>query len=157
PPGSFPLGYVEPRPEFWGTFGKMMSNTAQRLASLKFTKTNGIYLAETQIRQVSHFERFSTVLTRLENIARKELAGQRLGDDEQKFIENLFQEWDVAAGEFNPGWYRQLFYPSKYSDPDEALIADVHTDVPCLLKECGWDPGSVLHEAIGAVNLLILA
>src|SRR5262249_44826319 len=37
---------------------------------------------------------------------------------------------------------------------NDALAADVHTDVPDLLV---GDPGSVLHEGIGPVNLLMLA
>src|SRR5258708_4312486 len=35
-----------------------------------------------------------------------------------------------------------------------ALVADVHTDVP---NEQPPDPGSVRHEAVGPVNLLMLA
>ena len=38
----------------------------------------------------------------------------------------------------------------------DALVADVHTDVPC--DDCPVpDPGSVLHEAVGDVDLLVLA
>ena len=36
----------------------------------------------------------------------------------------------------------------------DALVADVHTDVPCDV--CA-DPGSVVHEAVGRVNLLMIA
>ena len=36
----------------------------------------------------------------------------------------------------------------------DLIVADVHTDVPCGI--CG-DPGSVLHEAVGRVNLLMIA
>jgi hypothetical protein len=65
------------------------------------------------------------------------------------------------------GWYPQLFYRTIYWTYDfefhttygagalDSLVTDVHTDVPC--EVCGGDPGSVLHEAIGGVNLLMLA
>ena len=64
------------------------------------------------------------------------------------------------------GWYPKLFYRTIYWDPTvfdltygsgahDAIIADVHTDVPCAI--CNNDPGSVLHEGIGRVNLLLIA
>jgi len=70
------------------------------------------------------------------------------------------------------GWYPGLFYRAAHfaslgGDQSEAffqenfgvnavdqIVADVHTDVPCGV--CG-DPGSVLHEAVGRVNLLMIA
>src|SRR5205807_1770630 len=36
----------------------------------------------------------------------------------------------------------------------DALVADVHTDVPDPLVK---DPGCVLHQAVGNVNLLLIA
>jgi hypothetical protein len=63
------------------------------------------------------------------------------------------------------GWYPRLFYRTVYwsdidfndvygSDAPDGLVADVHTDVP---NDVPPDPGSVLHEAVGPVNLLMLA
>jgi len=64
------------------------------------------------------------------------------------------------------GWYPGLFYRTIYWQNDDnfhglygaeapdALVADVHTDVP---NDTPADPGSVLHEAVGRVNLLMLA
>ena len=60
-------------------------------------------------------------------------------------------------------FYRSALYPQNIelefhynagSARPDALVVDVHTDVPC--PDCG-DPGSVLHEAIGKVNLLVMA
>jgi hypothetical protein len=60
------------------------------------------------------------------------------------------------------GWYPRLFYRSIVHDRRmefdavsgagkfDAIVADVHTDVPCEVCD---DPGSVLHEGIGQVNL----
>ena len=65
------------------------------------------------------------------------------------------------------GWYPNLFYRAIHWTDDQefhraygagafdALVADVHTDVPCDV--CGGDPGCVLHEAVGRVNLLMIA
>jgi hypothetical protein len=64
------------------------------------------------------------------------------------------------------GWYPRLFYRTIYWTDDrdfhgtygsgafDALVADVHTDVP---NDTPPDPGSVLHEAVGGVNLLMFA
>jgi hypothetical protein len=69
------------------------------------------------------------------------------------------------ADAYFTGWYPNLFFRTIYwtdvefhgnygSDAFDALVADVHTDVP---NEAPPDPGSVLHEAVGGVNLLMLA
>jgi hypothetical protein len=67
------------------------------------------------------------------------------------------------------GWYPKLFYRTIYwntswfdfaygSLANDAIVADVHTDVPCFFPVCDpQDPGSVLHEGIGRVNLLLIA
>ena len=39
----------------------------------------------------------------------------------------------------------------------DALVTDVHTDVPCLEGCNPPDPGSVLHEGIGRIHLLMVA
>ena len=62
-------------------------------------------------------------------------------------------------------FYRSALYPQQSAPADmfqhdagsarwDALVVDVHTDLPC--PDCG-DPGSVLHEAVGNVDLLIIA
>ena len=68
------------------------------------------------------------------------------------------------------GWYPALFYHAVHFaslggvdseaffqetfgvNASDQIVADVHTDVPS-----DPDPGSVLHEAVGRVNLLMLA
>ena len=72
------------------------------------------------------------------------------------------------------GWYPKLFYRTFYwggpdfdttygSAANDSIIADVHTDVPGNSSDgplddgTGADPGSVLHEATGRPNLLLLA
>ena len=110
-------------------------------------------------------------------MAEKELSQQCFSTDEELFIRNLIQNvgW-LKAGSGGTrkydGWYPALFYHAVHfanlaGDSSEAffqdsfgvnavdhIVADVHTDVPNLEPP---DPGSVLHEAIGRVNLLMLA
>ncbi len=132
--------------------------------------TNVVSLATIQARQVTHLRNFAVVTQRLEGLARKELNQQCLSPDEELFLRNLIQILTPGGGSgpirTYTGWYPQLFYRGiQHIDDDyfhrnhgaehfDGLVADVHTDVPCL--DCGGDPGSVLHEAVGRVNLLLL-
>jgi hypothetical protein len=53
------------------------------------------------------------------------------------------------------GWYFDLFYKSRADgDTWDAVVADVHTDVPAPLI---GDPGCVLHQGVGNIDLLLLA
>jgi hypothetical protein len=82
-------------------------------------------------------------------------------------------EFDYLGRRTYSGWYPALFYEtgSQYIPPDlqnwieptgdnhgsdywDALVTDVHTDPPDILTP---DPGSILHEGIGNVQLLMIA
>jgi hypothetical protein len=53
------------------------------------------------------------------------------------------------------GWYPALFYGGRdASEKWDALVADVHTNVAA--PPVG-DPGCVLHQAVGNVDLLVIA
>jgi hypothetical protein len=53
------------------------------------------------------------------------------------------------------GWYPGLFYRGHRDCEDrDALVADVHTDPPSPMD---GDPGCVLHQGVGNVDLLVLA
>jgi len=135
--------------------------------------TNLIPLVTIQSNQVSHLRRFADTVGRLQTMAQKELAQESFSTDEELFIRNLIQQvgWLTVGCARGPaeydGWYPKLFYRAvHWSELDfhqeygagafDALVADVHTDVPCPDCEVP-DPGSVLHEAVGRVNLLLIA
>ena len=133
------------------------------------SQTNVLSLAAIQARQVTHLQTFATVVTRLETLVRKELAQECFSSEDEEFIDGLMEQ-PQSRGCGGPlkygGWYPQLFYRTIYWTGDrefhlnygaaafDALVADVHTDVP---NDMPPDPGSVLHEAVGRVNLLMLA
>lgn len=53
------------------------------------------------------------------------------------------------------GWYPSLFYKGRRdSDKWDAIITDVHTNVP--MPELG-NPGSVLYQSVGNVDMLMIA
>jgi hypothetical protein len=138
--------------------------------------TNSISLSVIQSNQVAHLRHFADTLATLQTLSEKELAQQCFNPDEELFIRNLVQVTDWlpfgcdGVRRFD-GWYPRLFYKGVQfftgSEDDPAyfqenfgvnaadqIVADVHTDVPC--DTCG-DPGGVLHEGIGQVNLLLIA
>jgi hypothetical protein len=192
---TYPVGYIEPRIEFWRRLSDTLDGAANLLESLKYdgtcsyiinhppefnpntgdlvrdvwAETKVIALAEIQARQVGHLRQFATIVDRLETLAGKELAQECFSPEDDRFIDTLMEDKPASFGSGGPyaftGWYPNLFYRTIYwtdaefhgnygSDAFDALVADVHTDVPNLAPP---DPGSVLHEAVGRVNLLMLA
>src|SRR5262245_34312057 len=149
----------------------MANRTADLIANLPLTgtypldSTTFIPLATIQSNQVNHLRRFAETVERLEVMSKKELVQECFNTDEELFVRNLIQKVDFATGGSGgrppryDGWYPLLFYRTvQWRENDsfhetygaaafDALVADVHTDVPCE-EDCG-DPGSVLHEAIG--------
>src|SRR5262249_19776192 len=79
-----------------------------------------------------------------------------MSKDDLKFLDETVQQGRHGSGTaLNGGWYPGLFYSGR----DEALkwgalVADVHTDPPS--REDG-DPGCVLHQGVGSVDLLVIA
>ncbi|MCI0534567.1 MAG: DUF3160 domain-containing protein [Verrucomicrobiales bacterium] len=134
-----------------------------------WTETNSVPLAAIQSRQVNHLRNFAGTIARLETLARKELAAECFNAEDLQFIDGLMEKRQGGGcGQpwFYSGWYPELSYRTVYWPQDaefhrnygagtfDAVVADVHTDVPNTTPP---DPGSVLHEAVGRVNLLMLA
>jgi hypothetical protein len=128
-------------------------------------------LATVQSNQVAHLSNFAAQMATLQDIAEKELAQQPLTTAETNFLGNLIEMTTTYLSDrrqFN-GWYPGLFYKSAYyqgpqgvgafdqdegSDMWDAMVADVATDLP---DDFVGDPGAVLHEATGNVNLMLIA
>lgn len=133
-----------------------------------------VSLSEVRNRQLDHLQKFADTVAMLEEIAIKELAAVCLDEREVDFLRNLVAEdgWLPWGGSQRlrtyDGWYHQLFYrkisepndslfhSSRGSDGYDAIVADVHTDVPSNFPGCG-SPGHVLHEGVGRVHLLVIA
>jgi hypothetical protein len=194
----YPTGYVEPRIEFWNRLKEMATRAAEQVAALPYAgnyafltnrppqldpvsgeqtdpggpDTDVVTLAAIQSRQVNHLHAFASIITRLEDLAKKELANECFSPDDERFIDGLMEGTHDIGGCGGywaySGWYPQLFYRTVYWSDDrnfqahygagafDGLVADVHTDVPDL-PNVPPDPGSILHEAVGRVNLLMLA
>lgn len=149
-PCYYPAGFVEPRPEFWGRFEKMAMLAAELIEKTPFPGSS----QNIQQKQSKFFENFAQQLAILKGIAVKELAQQELNEEETQFLRRIVEITEQGSGEPRySGWYPNLFYKEPQdSDEWDAIVADVHTDVPAP-----GDPGSVLHEGVGNIDLLMIA
>ena len=169
----YPTGFVEPRTDFWRRFYEMAARTADLIQSLTYQGTyevGPVPLADIQKKQVDHLRRFSEILAKLLAMSEKEVAQQCFTKEEELFIGDLMQQMSGGGCgvpmQYN-GWYPSLFYRAIHWDETsfhqkygagayDAVVTDVHTDVPCADCE-PRDVGSVLHEGVGRVNLLMMA
>jgi hypothetical protein len=146
----FPYSYVEPYPDF---YGQIADFAAMALSFDAFTNIHGY---TTYQSVYDYFANLQSSMLYLEEISRKELAGESLNADEIEFLGDMLIEGNVSGPEFN-GWYVDLLYdsdggPRWISDPSESdfVIADVHTQP----TDCGGNVvGNILHAGTGKVNL----
>ncbi len=124
-PPSVP-GYVEPVPEFYGRLLALTQMTRQGLSDLDA-------LSAQAAERLTSLE---NILSRLIEIANKELTNQDLSESDYEYIRQFAQtlEWAVIGVE-----EKGLI---------TTLVADVHTHTA---------EGNVLEEAVGYVDLIIVA
>ena len=173
---SYPDGFIEPRAGFWERMRDLALRTKDLVATLPrtgqfvfepndpndspFTNTIGAIYTN----RVQFLDNFAARMTTLRDISVKELSRQLLSSNEVYFIQSLIENPSgYSSARTYSGWYPGLYYNNAraarsgaYSNSDnwDALVTDVHTDPEDL--DVG-DPGSILHEGVGTVHLLMLA
>jgi hypothetical protein len=178
---SFPDGYVEPRVEFWRLLEAMLRRTASLIEAAPYQGTvSNLYtgevrLGDLQTAQLNFLSFFADQVRALGDIAEHELRQGRLTAAQIAFIDGMMQNNGMGYSQtrlFN-GWYPKLYYKSRVhrdsmgtwdreygSQKYDPLIVDVHNDVPKpdIWEDGQWvsDPGGILHEAVGRVDLLYL-
>jgi hypothetical protein len=163
----YPAGFVEPVPHVWSRMEQMSLRAAELLEKTPFptgTFTKKTRQGDVQVdfkarqkEQVAFLRNFAHQVSVLKTIAGKQLEQNELTAAETKFLKDVVQK-DGGSGhtEYN-GWYTKLFWKSTTdSGQPDALVADVHTDVPSPTP-LGDDPGCVLHQGVGNVDLLLIA
>jgi hypothetical protein len=163
---SYPAGYVEPVPGFWARMERMANRAADLLDKTPLPGNekkpwwrSWRLWGKGKRTHVQFLRDFAEKVAVLRGIAEKELAQQPLSKAETRFLEEVVEQQTETRGcatiRRYSGWYPSLFYEGgpESSKPD-ALVADVHTDVPG--KRVG-DPGCVLHQGVGDVDLLLIA
>ncbi|MCU0540803.1 MAG: DUF3160 domain-containing protein [Oscillatoriaceae cyanobacterium Prado104] len=142
---EYPAGFVEPRREFWERFEKMGVLAADLIEKTPFPER----FKDIQKKQAEHFQNFAQTLAILKKIAVKELAQEKLTEEESKFLKDIVEINNMSGGPFYYGWYPSLFYKNRQdSDEWDAIVADVHTNV---------EPANVLHQGVGNVDMLMIA
>jgi hypothetical protein len=116
-------------------------------------------------------DRYTNTMATLRAISEKELSRIPFSTGETQFIQHLV-EFDYVGKRTYTGWYPNLFYQpgSEYVPPTPAdnqdtgdekgsdfwdpLVTTVHTDAPDAVV---GDPGSILHEAVGNVQFMLIS
>ncbi len=147
----YPHGFVEPVPEFWARLERMAARSADLIEKTDYPGR----LAPVQKKQVLFLKNFAAKVGLLRAIASKELAQKELTAEETRLLQDVVQIQHGSGFTRYNGWYPGLFYkgPTDCGKWD-AIVADVHTDVPA--PPLG-DPGCVLTEGVGNVDLLLIA
>lgn len=167
---EYPAGFVEPVPHFWSRFEKMATKAADLIEKTPFPvrvvqkvhkigeRVIGkevILLGDVQKKQAAFFRNFAGQLSLLKGIAVKQLAQQELTKEETKVLRDVVQIHRGSGFTRYNGWYPKLFYQGPLdSGKGDALVADVHSDVPA--PDLG-DPGCVLTQGVGCIDLLLVA
>lgn len=116
-------------------------------------------------------DHFVSTMDTLRSISEKELSQTPFSAADNLFFQRLV-EFDYTGKRTYTGWYPRLFYKpgneyvpptpnnnqdtgdEKGSDYWDALVTTVHTDPP---DDVVGDPGSILHEAVGNVQFMLIA
>jgi len=162
---EYPAGMVEPIPHFWARFEKMATKAADLIEKTPFPDrtvekklprfVQKIRLCDVQKRQAEFFRNFAKQTAMLKTIAELQLAQKPLTAEQTKVLKDIV---NISRGSGSPrynGWYPKLFYhgPQDCGKWD-ALVVDVHTDVPARVL---GDPGCVLTQGVGCIDLLLVA
>jgi hypothetical protein len=135
---SYPEGYVEPFPEFYG-----------RLAAFA-RQAEDVYVD--RMPHVSwFFDQMASSMDTLETIAKKELDGNALTAQEKGFLTRLLYSVNICGLTYD-GWYVRLFYPMDAIEEDY-VVADVHT---APTDAAGAPVGWVYHVGTGKINMGVL-
>ena len=117
-------------------------------------------------------DHFTNTMETLRSISEKELTRTPFSAADNQFLQRLV-EFDYVGRRTYTGWYPKLFYQpgreyvpynfqstiqdagdEKGSDYWDSLVTTVHTDPPDATV---GDPGSILHQAVGNVQMLFVA
>jgi len=141
---SYPLTFVEPYPEFYGRLQVFAEN-----AGSFFREVFDGEMLESKDRILDYYAGYAQILGRLETIARKELEGTKLSDDEITFLKTMINGF-MASGPSITGWYNDLFFDVQKGMSWDFTVADVHTQPT---EYGGAVVGNVLHVGNGKINL----
>lgn len=161
---SYPAGFVEPIPHFWKRLEHMVARTKKLVDSTPFPdRRDGEYKTDgAEIKKYATWglDGFAKATSMLRVIAEKELKQQELTKDETKFLQDIVVPDNMSGAPPIGGWYPNLFLDrSTIRGQDDAhkwvaLVTDVHTNPPAPPS---GDPGCVINQGVGSVDLMLIA
>jgi len=172
---SYPDGFIEPRVSFWQRMNDMALRTKDLMSTLPKTgqfvfEPNGPYdspftnsIGDIYTNRLQFLDNFAAQMSTLRDISTKELSRQPLTTNDVLFIQSTIENpWQYGSVRSYSGWYPHIFYYNARAqrsvispcDIWDSLVTDVFTDPTD--PDVG-DPGSILHEGVGTVHLLMVA
>ncbi|MDR1081794.1 MAG: DUF3160 domain-containing protein [Deltaproteobacteria bacterium] len=134
-PRRLPKGFVEPNLEFWDRM------TAAVGAVEAGFRRNGLFPGH--LEEYGKLAEFGSAVSRLSGIARQELAGTAVSDEDYEFV-RTFRLEEMAE--------RDTEWGDEGSETDlSGLVVDIQTVLPS-----GDEPGGVLHEALGPPSVMLV-
>ncbi len=177
---SYPAGFVEPRPEFYLRMAGMADRASDLFGNLNLSLAEPIqmqpYGSPAEMGRIlrAFFTRFGDTCRALEAMAGQELQQEPFTVEQREFVRNWVEAYqDYVGGRLYKGHYTLLFLranegkdpemeppegstvippPHESNQPDE-LVTTVLT---AGFSDPDLDPGAVLHEGVGQVNLLMM-
>jgi hypothetical protein len=152
----YPSAYVDPYPAFFETLIRFAD---RGIALADVLASNGSDDATERTRQ--YFTSLKHAMTELDGMAKAELAGTPLSDEQMTFINDAVHDLGTrgctsVGPHFFDGWFAKLQYgpnSAGLSSADyEPTIADVHTQPT---DATGHDVGRVLHVGTGMPRLMV--
>jgi len=160
---SYPHGYVEPIPQFYGNIQSFFFKLIEMLNSEACKNVSSSYIRNLAKHWIETMET-------LKQLSDKILYGLEFSEEENDFICSTLRYSPPCDGsEFAPGlgWYANLYYGFSESDlyiythdedykgneSDKFIVADVHT-IPT--DSTGGLVGWVLHAGTGKINLAVI-
>ncbi|MCC6822088.1 MAG: DUF3160 domain-containing protein [Verrucomicrobia subdivision 3 bacterium] len=143
------------------------TNNAQGQPRPYTVQVSGATMHSNRLAVMDHFV---ATLDTLRSLSEKELSKTPFSAADNLFLQQLV-EFDYVGRRTYTGWYPRLFYQpgieivpptqdsqdsgdEKGSDFWDPLVTTVHTDPPDLAVP---DPGSILHQAVGNVQMMLIA
>jgi hypothetical protein len=141
---SYPYTYVEPYPELYD----MLVVFADK-ASAFFSRILSDQQVESRDRIVDYYNKYSGIMQKFGDIARKEIEHQMLSEEEITFLKTMINDF-MASGPSITGWYTDLFFDLEKGLTWDFTVADVHTQPT---EYMGPVVGNVLHVGNGKINM----
>ncbi len=135
-------------------------------------------LGQVKTNELDFLNAFANQMLLLRDMSERELAQQPFTAEETNAVQDVVERaLDYMGVRHWTGWYPAMYYRNSFNgvrdgdwnsypmwphgfplaaecDTRDVLVADVHTDPP---DEVTGDPGAVINEAVGNVNMMLIA